>query len=84
MKKDASWFENCEPELVFIARRLGHAKRLETVFTEAGIDYAVEPDYYQGGVIFRSTRVGAFFYVRPELRDRAVSIMLENGFVPQK
>lgn len=84
MKRDASWFEGAEPELVFVARRLRHAQRLETLFDEAGIDYGVEPDHYESGIIFRSARVGAFFYVRPEARERAVQVMLENGFVPAK
>jgi hypothetical protein len=84
MKKDSSWFEDCEPELVFIARRLRDAESLEKVLTDAGIEYAVEADHYQGGVIFRSVRVGAFFYVRPESREHAISVMLENGFVPAR
>ncbi len=84
MKRDAAWFEGCEPELVFIAKRLRHAEKLESVFTESGIDYGVEADHYEGGLIFRSVKVGAFFYVRPESRERAEGVMVENGFVPAK
>ena len=84
MKRDASWFEGAEPELVFVAKRLRHAQRLEGLFDEAGTDYGVEPDHYESGIIFRSVRVGAFFYVRPEARERALAVMLENGFVPAK
>lgn len=67
---------------VYVARRLADAQRLEDVFTKAGVEYEVEPDTYQGGVIFRSSRVGAFFYVAPELRERAEAVMRENGFNP--
>jgi hypothetical protein len=67
---------------IYVAKRLADAERLETVFTKAGIEYEVEPDTYPGGVIFRTTRVGAFFYVAPALRGRAVDVMLENGFIP--
>ena len=74
MEKDAN--------LIFIARRLRDATGLESVFTNAGIDYEVEPDQYEGGVIFRSMRVGAFFYVSPEQREKAIAVMLENGYVP--
>ena len=74
MEKDAN--------LIFIARRLRDATGLESVFTNAGIDYEVEPDQYEGGVIFRSMRVGAFFYVAPEQREKAIAVMLENGYVP--
>jgi hypothetical protein len=44
----------------------------------------VEADHYASGLIFRSVKVGAFFYVRPEARERAEAVMLENGFVPAK
>jgi hypothetical protein len=84
MKRDAAWFEGCEPELIFIAKRLRHAEKLESVLTESGIDYGVEADHYAGGLIFRSARIGAFFYVRPESRERAERVLLENGFVPAK
>jgi hypothetical protein len=84
MKRDADYFEGVEPELIFVAKRLRDAISLESVLTGAGIDYAVEPDQYPGGVIFKSMRVGAFFYVRPELRERALAVMLDNGYVPVK
>jgi hypothetical protein len=84
MKKDADYFEGTEPELIFIAKRLRDAKHLESVLTDAGVDYGVEPDEYQGGVIFKSMRIGAFFYVRPELKEQAVAVMVEFGYVPVK
>jgi hypothetical protein len=74
--------EGNEERPIYVARRLADAQRLEAVLTAAGIEYEVEPETYQGGVIFRSTRVGAFFYVAPEWRDRAAAILLENGFKP--
>jgi hypothetical protein len=82
MKKDADYFEGGEPRLIFIAKRLKEAKRLETILDEAGIDYGVETDEYHGGVIFRRTRVGAFFYVLSDSHERAVAAMTENGFIP--
>jgi hypothetical protein len=82
MKRDPDYFAGTEPELVFIAKRLREALRLEELLTGAGVDYTVETDEYHGGMIFRSMRVGAFFYVRPEVREQAVALMLENGFVP--
>ncbi|HEX4278065.1 MAG TPA: hypothetical protein VHZ74_22080 [Bryobacteraceae bacterium] len=82
MKKDADHFEGVEPELIFVAKRLNDAVQLESVLDGAGVDYAVEPDQYPGGIIFRSMRVGAFFYVRPEAREAAVAVMLKNGYVP--
>ncbi len=84
MKRDADFFEGIEPELVFVAKRLKDAIRLESLLTRAGVDYAVEADRYLGGVIFKSMRVGAFFYVHPAAREAAVALMLENGYVPVK
>jgi len=82
MKKDADYFDGVEPDLIYIAKRLRDAISLESVLTAAGIDYAVEPDQYEGGVVFRTMRVGAFFYVRPESREAAVAVMLQNGYAP--
>jgi len=69
---------------IYIARTLADAQRLEDVLKTAGIEYDVEPDSYQGGFIFRSSRVGAFFYVDPAIREHAVSLMREKGFRPLK
>jgi len=44
------------------------------------VDYSVETDQYSGGVIFRSERVGAFFYVLPETLEQARQVMLQHGF----
>jgi hypothetical protein len=70
-------------EPIYIARTLADAQKLEEVFKTAGIEYDVEPDSYQGGVIFRSSRIGAFFYVAPETHARALAVMQENGFRPR-
>ena len=67
-------------DLVYIAKKLREALRLESAFTESGVEYAVETDNYVGGVLFRSERVGAFFYVLPEAADQARRIMREQGF----
>ena len=67
-------------DLVYIAKKLREALRLESIFTESGVEYAVETDKYSGGVIFRSERVGAFFYVLPEAVDQARSLMQQHGF----
>jgi len=82
MKRDPDYFEGQEPELIYIARRLKDATRLEGLLDEAGVDYGSEPDDYVAGTIFRTTRVGVFFYVLAEWRDRAVDVLLANGFIP--
>ena len=83
MRREPDHFgEEQELELVFVAKRLKEALRLEEVFTQAGFDYLVEPDRYSGGVIFRTERVGAFFYVTPESAPAAREIMTNAGFEP--
>jgi hypothetical protein len=82
MKQDASFFEGGNAVLIYIAKRLKDALRLEGIFTEAGLDYGVEADEYRGGVIFRSNRVGAFFYVLPDALDAAHQIMQKHGYKP--
>jgi hypothetical protein len=46
------------------------------------VDYGVEADEYRAGVIFRSVRAGAFFYVLSEAVDRAHEVMRQNGYKP--
>lgn len=82
MKQEASFFEGKEAVLVYIAKKLKDALRLEDILTAAGLDYGVEADEYRGGIIFTSTRVGAFFYVLPETVPPAHDLMRQNGFKP--
>ena len=84
MRREADFFEDRELDLIYIARKLKDALRLESVLTESGFDYAVEADRYHGGVLFRSERVGAFFYVLPEAVDSVHEIMRRHGFRPQE
>ena len=80
MKQEASYFEGKEPVLIYIAKRLKDALRLESILTAAGVDYGVEADEYRGGIIFRSVRAGAFFYVLPETVESASDVMRRNGY----
>ena len=82
MKQDAAYFEGKEPALIYIARTLNEALRLESIFAQAGVDFGVEADEYRGGIIFRSVRAGAFFYVLPETVDAAQEVMRRNGYKP--
>ena len=67
-------------DLIYIAKKLKEALRLESALTESGIEYAVEPDKYSGGVLFMSERIGAFFYVLPEALEQARETMRRHGF----
>ena len=80
MRREADFFEDREMDLIYIAKKLKDALRLESALTEYGVEYAVEPDKYMGGVLFRSERVGAFFYVLPEAVEQAREVMTKHGF----
>ena len=80
MRRDPDYFGDREMDLIFIAKRLKDALRLEDLLTQAHIDYAVETDTYQGGVVFLSERTGAFFYVLHEALQRAQEVLFTNGF----
>jgi hypothetical protein len=80
MKQEASFFEDREAVLVYIAKKLKDAVQLESVLTEAGVDYGVEADEYRGGIIFAAARIGAFFYVLPEAVAGVRQIMERAGF----
>ena len=82
MRQDAPFFEGHDPVLVYIAKRLRDALRLESVLAGAGVDYGVEADEYRGGVIFQRVRTGAFFYVLPDAAEAARSVMSKNGYRP--
>lgn len=82
MLQKAEFFGDEELALIYIAKRLRDAKRLEEVLTNRGLDYLVEADTYRGGVIFVSERVGAFFYVRPRDEDLAREVMAGAGYKP--
>ena len=84
MRRDADFFGENRAVLIFIAKRLRDALRLESILTGAGVDYGVEADKYRGGIIFQSERVGAFFYVLPESLEVARRVMRENGYKPHE
>ena len=82
MRREPEFFGEEELHLIYIAKRLREAKELEKVLTERSLNYLVEPDTYSGGVIFRSQRIGAFFYVRGEDLGRTRAAMEEGGYRP--
>lgn len=82
MRQDAEFFNDSEPKLVYIAKKLKEALELEQKLSDAGFDYGVEPDRYRGGFIFASERVGAFFYVRPESEPAVRNFLMAAGYRP--
>ncbi len=63
MRQEEAFFGEQELVLIYIAKRLREAKKIEDMFDAAGLEYLVEPDSYRGGVLFVRELIGAFFYV---------------------
>jgi hypothetical protein len=84
MRREPDFFGDQELILIYIAKRLKEALKLEAHLTGAGLDYAVEPDTYTGGIIFRTERVGAFFYVAPGDEETARTLLAQHGFHPHE
>ena len=84
MRQEPDFFgeQEQELELIYIAKKLKEALALEELLTQAGVDYLVEPDHYQGGVLFKRARIGAFFYVAPGTENAARAILSRNGYEP--
>lgn len=82
MRQDPDFFGETELSLLYIAKKLAEALKLEETLTSAGVDYLVEPDTYRGGIIFASERVGAFFYVAPEKLDEARELLRAHRYKP--
>lgn len=82
MRREPDHFGDQDLPLIYVAKKLKESLRLEKLLTDAGLDYLVEPDNYSGGLIFRSQRVGAFFYVAPSDDAPAREILKRNGFKP--
>jgi hypothetical protein len=82
MRREPEFFDDRELRLLFMARRLRDALRLEEVLTHFGIDYCIETGNYEGGVLFRRELTGAFFYVDPGDLARSQQVLVENRFKP--
>lgn len=82
VRREPDDFGDQELVLLYIAKKLKEALALEKLFADAGLDYLVEPDQYSGGLIFRSERVGAFFYVAPGDEAAARATMVAAGYRP--
>jgi hypothetical protein len=82
VRREPDHFGEAELALLYIAKRLREALRLEELLTGAGFDYLVEPDRYHGGVIFKAERIGAFFYVQPSDEEAARNTIERGGFRP--
>lgn len=82
MRRDPEEFGDEELELVHVARKLREARAVESVLTDAALDYAVVPEPYAARFlfVFPTQRVGAFFYVRTADAPAARARLADRGF----
>jgi hypothetical protein len=82
VRQAPEFFGDEDLTLIYIAKKLKEALKLEKLLGDTGLDYLVEPDKYRGGLIFVSERVGAFFYVAPKDTEAATKILTSAGYKP--
>jgi hypothetical protein len=82
MRQDPAFFDDHEPRLIYIAKKLKESLAIELLLCENEVPYGVEADNYRGGAIFQSERVGAFFYVRADAEVRARDLLTRHGYRP--
>jgi hypothetical protein len=82
MRQEASFFDDHDPRLIYIAKKLKESLAVELLLSENGVEYGVETDQYRGGFIFPAQRTGAFFYVRQDAEASARSLLTEHGYRP--
>jgi hypothetical protein len=82
MRREPEFFGEVELDLVYMAKRLREALRIEKLLTEAGIDYLVETGTYTGGLLMKRDLTGAFFYVAPDDLERTRESLVQNRYKP--
>lgn len=82
MRQPPEFFGDAELDLVYLAKKLDEALKIEALLDQEEIDYLVEPDRYKGGVIFQTERIGAFFYVDAEQSSGVRVKIAKAGYKP--
>jgi len=79
VRREPEFFGEAELALVYVARKLKEALRVEDLLTKAELEYLVEPDKFMGGFLFRRELIGAFFYVTPESEVATRDLLAREG-----
>lgn len=82
MRRESEHFGNLELDLLYMARRLKEALKLEEILTAAGVDYLIETGTYTAGFLMKRDLTGAFFYVAPQDLIASQSLLSEHKFQP--
>jgi hypothetical protein len=84
MRQEPEFFKEQEIELIYIAKKLADALAVEELLTANDVDYVVHASEYYGGVVFRSLRAGAFFYVDGERVEYTKQLLEQSGRRPHQ
>lgn len=82
MKREPEFFGDAELDLLYLARRLREALRLEKLLTDAGLDYLVQTGPYVSGFLIKRELTGAYFYVMRADLTSAKEILARRGYKP--
>ena len=82
MRQEPAFFGDDELTLIYMARRLPDALKVENILTDAGVEYLVETNTYVGGLIMRRELTGAFFYVTEDAVRKSEDVLKANRYKP--
>ena len=77
MDDDSEDLQNPQP--VFIAGKLRHARRAEHLLSSSGVDYKVRVEHYGRSMLFGTVRYGAVFYVEAERAEHCRELLTRAG-----
>ena len=80
MRREPEFFGEAELDLIYMARSLRDALRLEKVLTEASVEYLVETGTYTAGFFLKRELTGAFFYITPQDAQRTREVLELNRY----
>ncbi len=82
MRRNSDYFGEAELDLIYLARTLRDALRLERLLEDEDFDYLVETGTYSAGFLIRRNLTGAYFYVAPAESSRAKEMMERHHYKP--
>jgi len=80
MRRESEFFDDQELVLVYMARRLKHSLAVEQILDENQVDYFLETGPYQSGLLFRTTKVGVYFYTTSAEAPRVRALLSSRGY----
>ncbi len=80
MRREPEFFGEQELVLIYMARRLKHALAVEKLLNQQNVDYLLETGHYTSGLLFRTAKIGVYFYTMPQDAERARTLLNQSGF----